>query len=697
MKDYASMLLGPELTTPVEGTGLKDYASQILGDAATPAAKKPFQPPAPNALERFGRGFADYTQGVEQIARMVTGNDPKGFNAEKTAELELYERGRGPDAGSFDPMRVLGNAAVTAPLMAIPGATSPSILARAGSGAVGGAVGSALQFVPDGGSRTMNTMLGAGLGGVVGAVAPPLLDKAIVRPLRFLWEKAVGRNISDAATQAVMESVARVNGLDDTAAGAGRLVRPEDLQKSPLFASLAAEVDDALRQGTQFTPEQLDRLVQMRAVGANPMKANITRTPEDWATMENMRGMAKIAAPINNRIVENSRALVEYTEGLRSGTGARAASPYEAGRSVLEAVETKSKEMQDAVGALYEGIRKSVGDKVGLQPQRMLSVLDDISDDAAADPLVSSVNRRMTRLGLIDKEGQPTGKALDVRTAEELRKWIGNLSDKGEPAIKRLKAMVVDALDDDVIETAGDDAFKAARNAARQRFAEFEQGVLGKAAKGDLAPDDFVKRHVIGAKVDDLKAMKKTLTVGTPEQVARGSQAWNDARGWVITDIMMKATGATSPEDVVGKQFSGQRFKKALDGLGLEKMAILFTPDEMNRLRTLQKASEYLTTQVPGSAPNYSRTGAAITERLAQLFPKIPLLASVFGGPTGAAAGMAATGAAKAVGASQSAKALSQQLGGLPTVAARQVRPNRFLGSVPAAAAGVATQPRDGQ
>jgi hypothetical protein len=683
MKDYASMLLGPELTTPVEGTGLKDYASQIMGDAATPAAKKPFQPPAPTALERFGRGFADYTQGVEQIARMVTGNDPKGFNAEKTAELDLYERGRGPAAG-VDWMRIAGNAAVTAPLMALPGATSSSMLARGASGAVGGAVGSGLQFVPDGGSRTLNTMLGAGLGGVVGAVAPPLIDK-LGKAIRFGWEKIAGRNISDAATSAVTQAAQQAG------------VAVPELQSSGIFASLAAEVDDAMRQGTQFTPNQLQRLVEMRAVGANPMKANITRTPEDWTTMENMRGMAKIAAPINNRVVENSRALVEYTEGLRSGTGGRAASPYEAGRSVLEAVETKSKEMQDAVGALYEGIRKSVGDKVGLQPQRMLSVLDDISDDAAADPLVSSVNRRMTRLGLIDKDGQPTGKALDVRTAEELRKWIGNLSDKNEPAIKRLKAMVVDALDDDVIETAGDDAFKAARNAARQRFAEFEQGVLGKAAKGDLAPDDFVKRHILGAKVDDLKAMKKTLTVGTPEQVARGTQAWNDARGWAITDIMMKATGATSPEDVVGKQFSGQRFKKALDGLGLEKMAILFTPDEMNRLRTLQKASEYLTTQVPGSAPNYSRTGAAITERLAQLFPKIPLLASVFGGPTGAAAGMAATGAAKAVGASQSAKALSQQLGGLPTAAARQIRPNRFLGSVPAAAAGVATQPGDGQ
>ena len=680
MKDYASELLGTATTQPAPKG--KDYASELLGDAATPAKKRGpgYQVPAPTPIERVGRGVADYTEGVEQIGRQLFGANPEQFTAEKGADLALYEAGRGPDAG-MDWWRIMGNAATTAPLMALPGATSPSMMTRAASGAVGGALGSGAMFVPEGESRGINTVLGGVMGGVASAAIPALADK-LVKGIRFGWEKLVGRNISNEATMAVSQAATRAG------------VAPQELQQNGVLSSLAAEVDDAMRQGTQFTDEQLDRLVQMRAVGANPMKANITRTPEDWATMENLRGMPKTGAPINNRTVENARALVEYTEGLRSGTGGRAASPYEAGRSVLEAVETKSKEMQDAVGALYEGIRRSAGDKVGLQPSRMLSVLDDISDDAAADPLVSSVQRRMTRIGLLDKEGNATGNTLTVRTAEELRKWINNLSDKGEPAIKRLKGIVVDALDDDVIETAGDDAFKAARNAARQRFAEFEQGVLGKAAKGDLAPDDFVKRHVIGSKVDDLRAMKKTLTSGTPEQQARGSQAWNDARGWVITDLMMKATGATSPEDVVGKQFSGQRFKKALDGLGLEKMTILFTPDEMSRLRTLQKASEYLTTQVPGSAPGYSRSGSVVLEGLHRLFPKIPLLASIFGGPGGAAAGMAATGVAKAAAGAQGARALSQELGGLATAAPKQISPNPGLAILPYVPGAAVNQPR---
>ncbi len=640
-----------------------------------------YEVPAPTPIERVGRGVADYTEGVEQIARELFGANPEQFTKEKTADLGLYEAGRGPNAG-IDWWRIVGNAATSSPLMAIPGMNSASIGMRGATGAASGALGSGAMFVPEGESRGMNMLLGGVVGGAANIVIPALADKA-VKAIRFGWEKLAGRNISNEATMAVSTAATRAG------------IAPAELQKNGLLSSLATEVDDAMRAGTQFTPEQLDRLVQIRAVGANPMKANITRTPEDWATMENLRGMPKTGAQINNRIVENANALIKYTEDLKGGTGGQAATPYEAGRSVLDAVESKSKEMQDAVGKLYEGIRRTVGNQTGLVPQRMLSVLDDISDDAAADPLVTSVQRRMTRLGLLDKEGKPTGNALDVRTAEELRKWIGNLSDKGEPAIKRLKSMVIDALDDDVIDTAGNDAFKAARNAARQRFAEFEQGVLGKAAAGDVAADDFVRKHITGAKVDDLKAMKKTLTSGTTEQQQRGTQAWNDARGWVVTDLLMKATGATSPEDVVGKTFSGQRFKKALDGLGLEKMAILFTPDEMARLRTLQKASEYLTTQVPGSAPNYSRSGSVIVEKLAELFPKIPLLASVFGGPAAGAGAAAAVGAQKVAAGAKSAKVLSEQLGGLPTAAARELPTPRGAALVPGIAAGQATKPRE--
>lgn len=680
MADYADLVLnGP--SEPQRPAGATDYASMVLG---TPSAPKNTQAKIdpPSALARYGRGFADYTQGAEQLRRQITGDDPEGYTADKSAELALYERGRGEDAG-IDWMRILGNATVTAPTMAIPGALSSSMRARALSGAASGALGSGAQFVEEGGSRIPRTLFGAGVGAAVGAVAPHAIDYA-KRIVTSAWEKVFGRTPSQAATSAVQNAMSQAG----IPSHSSQVQSVNSAAPANLFGDLVAEVDDAMRQGVQFTPEQLSRLVEMRAVGANPMKANITKTPEDWATMENLRGMPKTGAPINNRIVENANALVRYTEGLRDQMGGKAPTAYAAGSSVLDAVQSKWAETQARVGRLYEGVRKKVGDNVGFAPGKMLSVLDEVSDDAAADPLVASVRRRMTRLGLLDKDGAVTGNTLSISKAEELRKWIGGLSDGGERSVKRLKSMVIDALDDDVIDTAGIDSFKAARDAARKRFTEFEKGSLDKAVADKLSPDDFVQKHVIGAKVDDLKALKDTLTSGTKGQKARGSAAWDDARGWVITDMLMKATGARTPEDIGRLPFSGNAWKRALSSLPPEKKAILFTAEEMRSLRTLTSAATNLTETVPGSAANYSRSGSVVVEYLSNTLSKIPLLASIIGmSPKGMVASAAVSAGGKAAANAKGAAALSQQLGGLPTAGPKVLVPPAPLAVLPAAAA----------
>lgn len=661
--------------------GFVPLTNDNVSTAGQPYQPSQIKPEAPTFVESMGRGFADYTEGFEQIRRQVTNDNAEAYTREKSADLALYEQGRKQrgDMWGIDWGRVVGNALASAPLMATPGGASTGLIKRGAAGMAGGAAGAGLQFVEEGGSRGLRTVLGGALGAGIGMAAPYAVE-AVKRGAKTLWETVAGRTVSPQAVQAVNAALQSVGGN-----------APQGLRDQ-----LVAEVDDAIRQGTQFTPEQLQRLVEMRAVGANPMKANITRTPEDWASMENLRGMPKTGAPINTRIVENANALVKYTEGLRAQVGGRANTAYEAGNSVIEAVQTKSKEMQREVGKLYEQVRTQVGDDIGLVPGRLVSKLDELSDDAAADPFVDSVRRRLVRFGLIDKDGKLTGAAATVRQAEELRKWIGGLSDKGDPAIKRVKALTTDALDDDVIDTAGVDAFKTARDAARARFAEFEQGVLGKTAAGDLSPDDFVRKHIQSAKVDDLKAMKNTLTKGTPQQAQRGTEAWNDARGWVVTDLLMKATGARSPEDVAGRMFSGAKFKAALDALGQEKKAILFSADEMKSLRTLVKASEYLTSQVPGSAPNMARSGSVVVEYLSGVLSKIPLLASLASGnPAPAAVAMGAQAAGKAMANRKGAAALAEQLGGLPSAAPKQVKPGRVSRVLPGSSAGVANQTGD--
>lgn len=160
------------------------------------------------------------------------------------------------------------------------------------------------------------------------------------------------------------------------------------------------------------------------------------------------------------------------------------------------------------------------------------------------------------------------------------------------------------------VEGAADSLLKA-RAAAAQRFAEQRAGKGITAAVDDVSPDRFVKRFVYDADVRDVKAMWGEL--GKSPQ---GTQAKADVKGHLLDNLLMKATRATNVDDVAGKPFSGVVFGKALDAIPPEKLHILFTPTELESLRTLQRASKLLTEEVPFSDVNHSKTAAALSNLL---------------------------------------------------------------------------------
>jgi hypothetical protein len=127
-------------------------------------------------------------------------------------------------------------------------------------------------------------------------------------------------------------------------------------------------------------------------------------------------------------------------------------------------------------------------------------------------------------------------------------------------------------------------------------------------------PDKFVQKFIVGADVRDLAATKAEL-----KKTPAGQQAMKDVKGHILDSLLLKATGATSVDDVAGKAFSGVRFGKALDSIEPEKLHMLFTPDEIGQLRTLQKASKYLTEEVPFSDVNHSKTTAALANLMLKI------------------------------------------------------------------------------
>lgn len=98
---------------------------------------------------------------------------PSADQAQANAEA-AYKAAWGGQAPAFDPSRMVGNIAATAPLVAaMPGAAAPSLMARAASGAASGAATGALQPV-DPQEKDFWAKKGeqASLGALLGAAAP---------------------------------------------------------------------------------------------------------------------------------------------------------------------------------------------------------------------------------------------------------------------------------------------------------------------------------------------------------------------------------------------------------------------------------------------------------------------------------------------------------------------------------------------
>lgn len=355
----------------------------------------------------------------------------------------------------------------------------------------------------------------------------------------------------------------------------------------------------------QLSPEQQQRAAVLKEAGIpldQQTAAMVSRDPKTWQFEHNTKGIQGVGDDIRNRYIQANEFIRSKFEELGKSFGGKAATTYEAGRSVTDTLNKKNDEMLAEIGKLYHKVREEVGEDIGLQPRIMLEALDEAEDSAYADKLVDSMRRKMRRYGIIDKNNAPTGETLTVTQAEELRKFANKMyGDKQTDGVLR---DVIGALDEDVVETVGVDNFRQARDAAKQRFEEFSARVLDKVARNKIEPDNLIQRTAFGGSVQDLVDLKTSLSQGTDEQIARGGQAWNDYKLQVLETVVDKAKSA-------GGKISGASFTKQLKKIGKERLDTIFDTEELLKIRTLEKALEYTTTEVPESVVNYSGTGAA--------------------------------------------------------------------------------------
>lgn len=585
-------------------------------------------PEAPNAAARAGRGMMDLYQGIKQLGLMAADAfNPKsqtlsGLVTDKSTsraddytkqvgdEIAKYEKGRGKDAG-FDWMRLAGN--ITTPLTLIPGGVGATAGTRVLTGAAAGGLQGGLMFTNEGDSKAAQIATGVAAGGILPAVVEG------------------GARMIRGAVNTGGNAVANVvrGGIDD--AQITNTVRQTLMQQGIDFNTLATQAKEALKTeanaqlqaGGSLNSEALGRIA--RAAQVDPRlqltRGQATRTPQDWQTEQNLRGIQGVGDDLRARFGQQGQVLGDAATRIQRGTGATTDRPYQAGERAIAAVRSKFDETGDEVSALYRAARETVGAQadvpLGPMQGRAMQALNEF-DDVIPGPIKS----RLQALG-IERMGpvKPT-KAFTVEEAEALDKLINKRWDAANKpltaALSELKGALRDSLDAVGSETgtAAAQAYQAAKGQARARFDEFGQKIA-RAATEDVAPDRFVKKFVTGGDVRDIRGLVRTLTTGTPEQLARGRDALNNIRAATLTEIF-EGKGA-----VVDGMLSGAKLDKALKDIGPERLNAIFTPQQVRDLQLLRGVSLDLTRPPALADINYSRTASALANLLGSI-GKIP-------------------------------------------------------------------------
>lgn len=384
-----------------------------------------------------------------------------------------------------------------------------------------------------------------------------------------------------------------------------KIVAPAAKKAVGAVKSLAgkAPVDDIVNPLASLGDDAVTRAERLARAGVqNPTTGMVTRDPRAWYMEQEGLKRLGVGDDLLRQVQSVDDDLRSAAEKLMQGYSGDTAE--EVGKTVQKTLATKDRELGDAVGALYKSVRAERGDApVGaLKAFREFIDSPDVVDNATFDSMRTSLMRRLERLGGSTSIGQ----------AEELRKFVGSLGDAKDPAVRYMRKEMINALDDDVVNSVGDDAFKAAREAAKSRFEEFRKTFAGNIAEGNIAPERLVSRSLSQARpIDDVRSLVDSLVSGTDDQVARGGDALSQLRGQTLRDVIAPSLG---PEGAPRAATLRRGFET-----NAPKLREILSPEDYARLEDLVGAVGDAKGAVPNSNVNYSNTGSTV----ANMFPDI--------------------------------------------------------------------------
>lgn len=534
-------------------------------------------------------------KGLTDLARGVGAVDP-ATESEQASFEQLQSVSPSAQVGE-----VVGQAApFVAPGLGI--ANVASLPARAAlSAGLGGAEGGIIASGQGGDAQdvAISTVLGASIGGGSEALLPVF--------------NSIGR------------SLIKKFGGKGSAIGVDGLATPqlkEALQKS------GSSIDDLVAATKEVSSGgdiagNAQREAVFNRLGITPTEAQRTR---DIDLFVDQQDAFRQTGRVRDALDLQETQLTERTAKVASDIGSTGGPS-----SAIDVVTDRSIRLDDEIGNLYSEARTRTSNAANIRPSGAVESLRLNSPlNSRSEGTVKALRDQMSIMGIAEPKGFKVSGRVSVDQAEELRQFSNSLFEganaQGRKVIRDFKS----SLDDDVFKVAGEDVFKSARKAkvnfergltkeAKNKFDRNRTSLVRDMLENTLAPDDAGKIVRAGSKYKaaDLIDLKRYLSDGTPEDIAKGNAAWNDIRGSAMD--LIRESSFTGPARADGsKSLSRAGLEKSFKAIGNDKLRILFNKQERAFLRDLADIAA-LKEPPPGTFTGTGPTGLAVkrlTDRL---------------------------------------------------------------------------------
>ena len=428
-------------------------------------------------------------------------------------------------------------------------------------------------------------------------------------------------------------------------------IKWDDLS-APVKVQLQNDAKKAVYSGQSLDGAALRRLADFRTVGATPLLGDITQDP---VMLTRQRNLSKTLANMGEDS-EDSLPMLENknTAQVLDSINRLGRSPDDAfttGQRIIDRVKSQDAGLKAQESALYGAAREAYGRDIPLDRGAFLQSanqrLDDTNAGYALPPIVRNILNEFS-----DNPNQP----FTVDRIDSLKRILSNEAFKAQRSGDGNAGMAIravrEALDDvqpripafggNQLATPqqaatlrqGDPAaeamrlFDTARGFARDRRQWQESAAFIEDALGGAAPDDFVKKHIIGADVGDLAKLKQMIGAGgasesralstvtnpgaAPSTATQNQQLIESVRQQLLNYVKQRG----GVEDGLTKMGS-KGMKDAFDSIGERKWSMFFDNQELQQIKAAINVGRLMQVQTAGSATNNSNTaGAAIGQLL---------------------------------------------------------------------------------